>query len=254
MVLERLSGILPVNKSPGMGSYDVIRKIKRILPPELKKEKIGHGGTLDNLADGVLLILFGEATKAFDFLLNSDKVYLASVQFGAFTKTDDAEGSFIKTFEKKASIADIEGILPKFIGEISQVPPEYSALRVNGKRSYDLARENKSIELKPRLVNIKDIQIKNFDNRMQLLTLKITCSSGTYIRSIARDMGAELGCGGYISGLTRLKSGGINIEDCITLEDLGNEIMPKIELEKKMIGSAERSSSRNLKLKWIKNI
>lgn len=217
-----MTGILPVHKPKGISSFDVIRDIKKVLPPELKKEKIGHGGTLDIPAEGVLPILFGEATKAFDFLLNSDKIYRAVIQFGALTDTDDADGKTIQTFDKKTSLEEIKKVLPQFIGKIGQLPPKFSALRVNGVRSYELARNEKEVVLKPRTVNIYDLDPNNFNPETQRLTLTVRCSSGTYIRSLARDIGNALGTGGYILELLRTKSAGIVLEQCHSLPELNS--------------------------------
>jgi tRNA pseudouridine55 synthase len=215
-----LYGILPVHKPTGIGSFDVIRQLKKILP---KNQKIGHGGTLDNLASGVLPILLGEATKAFDFLLLSDKIYAAEIQFGALSETDDAEGKIIRKFDKKISLSEIEFILEKFRGKILQTPPRFSAIRINGQRSYDLARNNKETPLQPREVEIHDTKIEKFIEDEQKLLITIHCSSGTYIRSIARDMGTLLQTGGYLSALVRLKSAGIYLEDCCYLEGLTDQ-------------------------------
>lgn len=215
-----ISGILPVNKPRGISSFDVIRDIKKILPPELKKEKIGHGGTLDIPAEGVLPILFGEATKAFDFLLGSEKIYRAVVQFGSLTDTDDADGKIIQTFDKKATLEEIKKALPSFTGKIQQLPPKYSALRINGVRSYELAREEKEVKLKPREVEIFCLDINNFNPSAQRLTLTVRCSSGTYIRSLARDIGNSLGCGGHILELLRVKSAGIMLDQCRSPDEL----------------------------------
>lgn len=214
------SGILPVNKPKGISSFDVIRDIKKMLPPELKNEKIGHGGTLDIPAEGVLPILFGEATKAFDFLLASDKIYRAVIQFGALTDTDDADGKVIQTFDKKTTLDEINAVLPKFTGKIEQFPPKFSALRVNGVRSYELARNDRDVVLKPRTVEIFGLDAGSFNPESQRLNLTVRCSSGTYIRSLARDIGNSLGTGGYIVELLRTKSAGITLEQCHPLPDL----------------------------------
>ena len=215
-----LCGILPVNKPSGISSFDVIRRIKRVMPPEWKKEKIGHGGTLDNLADGVLPVLFGEATKAFDFLLQSDKIYRAIIRLGVATDTDDSDGKIILTSDKKISFGEVEALLPDFTGEIMQVPPRYSALKVDGRRSYELARGDVAVEHKPRKVTVHELNMESYDAASRTLVLIVRCSSGTYIRSIARDIGHILGCGGHIAGLTRLKSAGILLEECTALDSI----------------------------------
>ncbi len=218
--MQIINGILPVNKPSGMSSFDVIRVLKQRLKFDWKSVKIGHGGTLDLLAAGVLLILFGEATKAFDFLLKSRKEYIALISLGANTDTDDAEGSVIETFEKDVALADIEQVLPGFIGKINQVPPRYSALRVNGRRGYELARNNIAVEMEPRLVEIYDIRLDRYEEKKKELSIIVSCSSGTYIRSLARDIGKKLGCGGYIKKLVRSSSSGITLEKCMDLDDV----------------------------------
>ena len=168
----------------------------------------------------MLPILFGEATKAFDFLLGSEKIYRAVVQFGSLTDTDDADGKTVRIFDNKTTLEEINKILPSFKGKIQQLPPKYSALRVNGVRSYELAREEKEVELKPREVEIFGLDISNFDPTAQRLTLTVRCSSGTYIRSLSRDIVNALGCGGHILELLRVKSAGITLEQCRSLDEL----------------------------------
>jgi tRNA pseudouridine55 synthase len=218
--MEKISGILPVNKPAGLSSFDVIRQIKNSLYLNWKLQKIGHGGTLDMNAGGVLPILMGEASKAFDYLLLSDKVYRAVVQFGANTDTDDAGGALIRTSDRIIHRRDIENLLPKFRGRIMQAPPLYSSLHINGIRSYELARRKINIEKSTREVEIKDIILEDFDCEKLQATLTVKCSSGTYIRSLARDIGNELGCGGYIAELTRLVCSGIKLENCISMADI----------------------------------
>ena len=230
------SGILPIHKPSGISSFDVIRNLKRSIGKVWKDLKIGHGGTLDPLASGVLTILVGEATKAFDFLLASDKTYHAVIQLGSDTDTDDSDGKIIKTYDKKADEAVIRSLLPRFSGMISQVPPRYSALKIDGKRSYDLARNNIEMEIKPRTVEVKEIKLLSFNPDRQELHISVRCSSGTYIRSIARDIGKEAGCGGHIKGLIRTKACGISIEGCHLIDSItpDNWIQLLIETNKSL--------------------
>jgi tRNA pseudouridine55 synthase len=220
---REITGILAIDKPSGISSYDVIRKIKSTV----RTKKIGHGGTLDVSASGVLPILFGEATKAFDFLLKGEKIYIATVRFGAFTETDDAEGEIIRTFDFEFDTAKLKDILPAFTGEIEQLPPKYSALRINGKRSYELARNNEEVILKPRIVCVKSITLDNTDIDNKTATLTITCSSGTYIRSIARDLGTKLGWGGYLEALRRTKSAGIGIDSALDFDSISPDTIKK---------------------------
>lgn len=215
-----LCAVLPVNKPRGCSSFDVIRDLKRILPPALKKEKIGHGGTLDTMAEGVLPVLLGEATKAFDFLLKSDKIYRALVQLGATTNTDDAEGEITERSGVTATEESVRSVLPRFTGVIDQVPPQFSALRVNGVRSYELARKNRGVEHKPRPVTVHSLEMTDFRADAQEFTLTVVCSSGTYIRSLARDIGRAVGTGAHLTALLRLKSAGITLDNCRTPDEL----------------------------------
>ncbi len=218
--MRKINGILPINKPSGISSYDVIRMIKKSLGFDSKSQKIGHGGTLDKSASGVLPVLLGEASKAFDYLLQSEKVYRAVIQLGANTDTDDAEGLRINTFDTKIGRSDLEAVLPEFTGSIMQVPPVYSSLHINGTRSYELARRNINVENSAREVEINDISLDSFDSDKFQASLTVKCSSGTYIRSLARDIGERLNCGGYILELTRLSSSGIMLKDCIKPDEV----------------------------------
>lgn len=211
-----VSGVLPVYKPSGIGSFDVIRGLKK----RFRFDKIGHAGTLDPLAEGVLPILVNEASKAFDYLLASDKIYRAVIRLGVTTDTDDADGAETSRTECRASLADIESALTAFEGEILQTPPRYSALNVDGKRAYDLARKDEDFDLAPRKVFVRSIDVENFDAAESLLTVRIVCGSGTYIRSIARDLGESLGCGGHVARLYRLKAAGVTDADCVPPEQI----------------------------------
>ncbi len=212
-----LNGILPVYKPSGMSSFDVIRNLKRLR----KVSKIGHGGTLDRMAQGVLPVLYGEATKAFDYLLMNPKEYIARVQCGAWTDTDDAEGEIIETvsdydFDRLA----LQTTLPMYRGRIQQTAPLYSALKTEGKRSYELARSGKDVPLKQREVEIFEIDILDWNQDARYFDLRVKCGSGTYIRSLARDLGRKLGWGGYLTYLQRTYSTGISLQQCHTLESI----------------------------------
>ncbi|MCX7821583.1 MAG: tRNA pseudouridine(55) synthase TruB [Brevinematales bacterium] len=216
-----LNGILPVYKEKNFSSFDVIRYIKKILLKTEKRQKIGHAGTLDPFAEGVLPIIMGEATKAFNFLLESEKSYIAEIKFGASTDTDDLTGNIIETFDYIPSLKEIENVLPNFMGRIKQIPPLFSAVRINGKRAYEIARKNKELSLREREIFIYNLEVINYLNG--ILTLKIDCSSGTYIRSLARDIGKMLKTGGYLVSLLRTKSSFIELKDCINLRDINAE-------------------------------
>jgi len=209
-----IHGWLIIDKVEGMGSTDVVRAIKRILHPQ----KIGHGGTLDPLATGVLPIAMGEATKTMPFILDSTKVYEFGVKWGQATSTDDREGDVIEASDVRPIEADIEGILAAFTGEIQQVPPAFSAIKVDGKRAYELARRGDDVELKPR--NIEVISLKLLQHDGDESHFEVVCGKGTYVRSLSRDMAVALGTVGHASYIRRTRVGPFSLEGAISLEKL----------------------------------
>lgn len=210
-----LFGFLNIYKPKGLTSHDVVARLRKIT----KVRQIGHTGTLDPFATGVLPICIGKATRLIEYL-DDDKEYLATVQFGKNTATYDLEGEITATFDKKVTEEDVKNALKAFEGEISQIPPIYSAIKVNGKKLYDYARQGQDIEIKPREVTISKIELKEFDKTSQSAKITVACSKGTYIRSIAYDLGAKLGCGGYLTALERTKAGKFQVNTTIKLEDL----------------------------------
>ena len=210
-----LFGFLNIYKPKGLTSHDVVARLRKIT----KVRQIGHTGTLDPFATGVLPICIGKATRLIEYL-DDDKEYLATVQFGKNTATYDLEGEITATFDKKVTEEDVKNALKDFEGEISQIPPIYSAIKVNGKKLYDYARQGQDIEIKPRKVTISKIELKEFDKTSQSAKITVACSKGTYIRSIAYDLGAKLGCGGYLTALERTKAGKFQVNTTIKLEDL----------------------------------
>lgn len=210
-----LFGFLNIYKPKGLTSHDVVARLRKIT----KVRQIGHTGTLDPFATGVLPICIGKATRLIEYL-DDDKEYLATVQFGKNTATYDLEGEITATFDKKVTEEDVKNTLKDFEGEISQIPPIYSAIKVNGKKLYDYARQGQDIEIKPRKVTISKIKLKEFDKTSQSAKITVACSKGTYIRSIAYDLGAKLGCGGYLTALERTKAGKFQVNTAIKLEDL----------------------------------
>lgn len=210
-----LFGFLNIYKPKGLTSHDVVARLRKIT----KVRQIGHTGTLDPFATGVLPICIGKATRLIEYL-NDDKEYLATVQFGKNTATYDLEGEITATFDKKVTEEDVKNALKDFEGEISQIPPIYSAIKVNGKKLYDYARQGQDIEIKPRKVTISKIELKEFDKTSQSAKITVACSKGTYIRSIAYDLGAKLGCGGYLTALERTQAGKFQVNTAIKLEDL----------------------------------
>lgn len=224
--MNNLKGILPINKPQGWTSFDVVNKVKHLI--NQRGFKIGHLGTLDPMATGVLLVTLGKATKLFDLMQQKTKTYVAEFVFGYETDTLDITGTKIKRTENtNIELKQIEAILPEFIGSISQIPPKYSAKSVNGKRAYDLARENKDFDLKPCVVNIKDLQIIDFKNNV--LTLKIVCGSGTYIRALGRDIAAKINSLATMQSLVRTDIDNFNLQNCFDLNELNAEnLQPKI--------------------------
>ena len=212
-----LFGFLNVYKPEGITSHDVVAKLRRVT----KIKQIGHTGTLDPFASGVLPVCIGKATRLIEFL-NDDKEYIATVQFGKNTDTYDIEGNITAEFDTKVTRDEILSALKTFEGEISQMPPIYSAIKVNGKKLYDYAREGKNVEIKPRNVKIYKIELLDFDENNQIAKILVNCSKGTYIRSIAFDLGAKLNCGGYLANLVRTKAGMFGIENSVKLEDLSS--------------------------------
>lgn len=215
-------GIYNIYKPKGPTSYDIIRRIKGLTSELLgRKQKpqlrIGHGGTLDPLASGVLIVAIGrEFTRELDKVVKGEKEYIATIKLGQTSITQDEEGE--KTdfkIDKIPGIIDIEKTLKKFIGEITQIPPIYSALKINGQPAYKLARAGKDVEIKSRTITIRDIELLEY--KWPILKINVTCSAGTYIRTLANDIGATLKTGGYLADLVRSRIADFKIEDSIKL-------------------------------------
>lgn len=214
--VEQLRGILNVHKPSGITSYDVIRRVKTLLPGRIR---IGHAGTLDPLASGVLLVLLGAATKVADYLQSRDKEYEARVLLGQRTATDDITGAVREECPvPDVSPAQLLELLRGFEGEIEQTPPAYSALKVDGIPAYDLARAGSAPELRPRRVRIYELALTGLD--LPVVSLRARVGKGCYIRALARDIGERLGCGATLQALTRTRSGSFQLEDAIPLDAL----------------------------------
>jgi len=210
-----IHGILLLDKRLGVSSNKALQEVRRLF----NANKAGHTGSLDPLATGLLPLCFGEATKVSAMMLDDNKRYQVVVQLGVMTDTGDAEGTVIETKPvPELSIDEIQACLKQFTGEIDQVPPMYSALKHNGKKLYELAREGQTIERKARRITIFELQLLDFANNE--LTLEVSCSKGTYIRSLAEDIGHTLGCGGTVKTLRRLAAGQFTIDDAMTIEQL----------------------------------
>lgn len=219
-------GFLNVYKPKGITSHDVVSALRRIT----KVKQIGHTGTLDPFAEGVLPICIGKATRLIEYL-DDDKAYTGTIQLGSSTTTYDLEGEEVNFSDKKVTFNEIEAALDKFRGEIEQLPPIYSAIKVNGKKLYEYAREGKEVKIEPRGVNISNLQILNFYPETRQLELHIECSKGTYIRSIANDLGEELGIYGHLVKLVRVKAGMFEVNNAVSLE----HIQTKEDVEKLLI-------------------
>ncbi len=209
-----MNGIVNVNKPLGITSHDVVYRLRRIL----NIKKIGHTGTLDPDASGVLPMCVGKGTKLAELLTGADKQYLAELTLGAVTDTQDASGEVLERFEVCVTENDVSKAVQSFIGEIEQIPPMYSAIKIDGKKLYELAREGKTVERKARKVTILNIEVKSIDLEKNTVSILVDCTKGTYIRTLCEDIGRALGCGGYMSKLTRTKSGRFDIEDAYDLD------------------------------------
>lgn len=198
-----------------MTSHDVISVLRKIT----KIKQIGHTGTLDPFAQGVLPVCIGKATRLIEFLADG-KEYLATVQFGADTDTYDVDGRIVFESDKKVSKEDIAEALKLFKGEILQMPPMYSAIKIKGKKLYEYARKGQEVEVEPRRVFIENIVLKSFDYDIQQAQILIKCSKGTYIRSIAHDLGKNLGCGAYLTKLVRTQAGKFRVENSVQLDGI----------------------------------
>lgn len=211
------NGFFNINKPKGWKSMQVINYIKR--NPKLRKIKLGHMGTLDPIADGVLIIAINRAVRLFEFFKTLKKVYLLTVRLGLKTDTDDITGTKIEEKEvPELSEEDILSVLKEFVGEIEQIPPKFSAVRIDGDRAYNLARDGKEVPLQPKKVKIYSIDMIEF--RPPLLKLKVECGGGTYMRALARDIGDKLNCGGTVADVRRLKVGPFDINESVSPENL----------------------------------
>lgn len=215
---KNINGWLIIDKPYNMSSTQAVTRLKKLLNPQ----KIGHAGTLDPLATGVLPIAFGSATKTIPFVMNGKKTYVFEVSWGYQTETDDAEGAVSHHADLRPSREQIEKIIPAFTGTILQTPPLYSALKVNGKRAYALARKGEEVILKPRPVQIDSLKI--LTHHEQKTVFEVVCEKGTYVRSIGREMGKTLGCYGFVSSLRRIKCGPFNIQNAILLENFEKKV------------------------------
>lgn len=210
-------GFLNIYKPKGKTSHDVVAILRRTTGVK----QIGHTGTLDPFAEGVLPICIGKATRLIEYL-NDDKAYIGTVQLGSSTTTYDTEGGAVNISDKTPYLEEVEDCLKTFRGEIEQIPPIYSAIKVKGKKLYEYARSGQDVDIEPRKVNIFKLEILNYDLKNKQLELEIECSKGTYIRSIANDLGKKLGCYGHLIKLVRTRAGKFNIENSVKLDTLAS--------------------------------
>lgn len=240
-----MDGIIIINKSKGCTSHDVVYKVKKLL-----KEKVGHTGTLDPNATGVLPLLVGKGTGLSQYLINHNKKYVATIKLGEKTDTADVEGKIIEECVVDDSIFDSEKInkvLKKMIGKQKQCPPMYSAIKINGKKLYEYARSGKVVDIPEREIEIYDLQLVNFDSINKLIMFEVFCSKGTYIRTVCEQFAENLGTVGYMKELNRTMVGEFKIEDSVTIEELEDNISNKKFFDEHFI-SIEQFFINNTKL------
>ena len=211
------NGIIIIDKPAGWTSMDVCAKLRGMF----HEKRVGHAGTLDPMATGVLPVFIGRATRAVEFAADSDKEYNAGIKLGVVTNTQDSSGEVLEERSVVVSRADVEAILPRFTGAIQQVPPMYSAIKIKGKKLYELARKGKEVERRPRPVTIHTLEILDETPPEGAdYLLRVVCSKGTYVRTLCHDIGQALDCGGCMSSLKRVKAAGFTLADSVTLEEV----------------------------------
>ena len=244
MTSNRTNGFLLVNKEIGLSSSEIVQKVKK----KFSYKKVGHLGTLDPAAEGLLVLAINRATKFSTYFLNSDKSYFVKIQLGVSTNTDDATGEVISNSEVKCSDNDVKKAVNEFLGESFQKPPYFSALKYKGKALYKYARQGQFIDKEPRKIAIKKIHNINYENK--ICSFELTCSKGTYIRSIARDLGKNLGCGGHMISLKRLSQHNFSIMDSEILENLSENQLISIE---NAFNEYKKFTLTNEELKFFQN-
>ena len=208
-------GIVIIDKPAGWTSMDVCAKLRGIL----KTKKVGHAGTLDPMATGVLPVFVGNATRGVSFAEEGKKEYIATLHLGEVTDTQDSTGTVLEEHEVTVSCAEVGAVLPRFTGEIEQIPPMYSAIKIGGQKLYDLARQGKEVERKPRRITIYELELSEQVSPVEY-RLRILCSKGTYIRTLCHDIGQALSCGGCMSSLRRTMAAGYTIDEAVSIEDV----------------------------------
>ena len=218
-----MDGFVVVDKPAGITSFDVVRQARR----KLDFQKIGHLGTLDPQATGVMVLAINQATKLVEYLMKADKEYIGTITLGATSNTFDCEGEITQTDAEPVTEDQIRLVMKGFMGKISQIPPKYSAVKINGQRACDIVRRGGDVKLKAKTVTIHELEILEY--KWPLLKVRVNCGSGTYVRSIANDMGEKLGCGAYLSDLQRTLVGRFAIEGAASLDNLSRDDMRPID-------------------------
>ena len=220
-----MDGIILINKEKGCTSHDVVYKVKKIF-----NEKVGHTGTLDPMATGVLPLLIGKGTLCSKYLINHDKTYIVKLELGKKTSTADSEGEIIEEKEVNEEILtkeNLEEAIQTFIGKSKQMPPMYSAIKVNGKKLYEYARKGQEVKIEPRDIEFYNIELLNFNKKLKQIDFEVSCSKGTYIRSLCEDIAKKLGTVGFMKELQRKQVGEFCLQDTVTIEELEKNIDDK---------------------------
>ena len=237
-----MDGIIGINKQQNCTSHDIVYKIKKIV-----NEKVGHTGTLDPLATGVLPILIGKGTLCSKYLINHNKTYQVELKLGKKTETADREGKILEEKEVPLEILEenkVNKTLQEFIGKQTQIPPIYSAVKVNGKKLYEYARKNQNVEIKPRNIEIYGINLLEIDKQEKIIKFEVSCSKGTYIRTLCEDIAKRLETVGYMYNLNRIQVGEFNISNAIDIEEIQKSENPKKTIEKNLITIEELFNSK----------
>jgi tRNA pseudouridine55 synthase len=225
---KEMEGVLLVDKPKGLTSHDVVYRLRR----KLQMKKIGHAGTLDPMATGLLIMLIGKATRISQYLMSSDKVYEGEATLGVVTDSQDAEGEVMETRPvPELTEAKIREVMKTFMGDQYQIPPMHSAIKIDGVKLYKLARQGEEVEREPRFIRVMEFELTAF--ALPKISFRLHCTKGTYVRTVAHDLGHKLGCGAHLSALRRTASGKFNLSQGLTLDEI--EALPLSEIEKRLI-------------------